>query len=236
METNDLRQFTDYTLMQLWMRGDSDEALNELMRRALASKSLLPDTVKYDPDEPRDEQGRWTSGGFASDRPNINSSTEGQRKAIRLWQSQGYKEFNNAVRRGDIKPNSSDAETLANLKSMIEASPLQQNETLYRGMTGYWAEQIGSLQAGDTFTDKGFVASSKDSNVAWGFSRFGGDQSLRLTILADAGTHALNIDEFHNELTAPEGMTEREFIFAPNTSFEVVSPKQGNSMTVKVSK
>lgn len=174
----------------------------------------------------------------AIERPNLQTATDDEYSAVRMWQSQNYKEFNLEVRAEQLKPDTARYEDYKNLLSLIDRSPLKQDETLYRGFTGTWAREISKLQAGDVFTDKGFIATSANKNVARDFARQ--DDAVILKIEAESGTKVLSIDEFNNEISTLSAPTEQEFVFAPNTNFEIVSIEPTDTritnVTVKVVK
>lgn len=69
------------------------------------------------------------------------------------------------------------------LKEIMDntASP---ERKVYRGVTGDFADKISNLKVGDTFTDKGFMSTSYDKEVA---NQFAGEHGVTMTINVPSG-------------------------------------------------
>lgn len=89
-------------------------------------------------------------------------------------------------------------------------SVINHNITVYRGFGGY-SQKLTNMQAGDTFTDNGFVSASVLPSLTWGESRL-------VEIRLKPGTRAV--------WAAPHAIqpNEGELILNRGTSFRVLSP------------
>ena len=101
------------------------------------------------------------------------SSTE--EKAISLFTYASA--ANSALRNGQ------ESEQAKSISSIIDRTASPQR-TLYRGVAGEFAEKIKGLNQGDSFTEKGFMSTSQDDEVA---KSFAGDNGALLRIRTPSG-------------------------------------------------
>jgi hypothetical protein len=138
---------------------------------------------KYDPDQPRDENGRFGSGGGESS----NEETTGGRsaeeqavmenRAVEAYTAGGYSDINAGLRgHGALRSdesfsntyNTTPSEAAKDLANFIEKSPnsLDPNETFYRGVRGSYADELLGLQVGDQYVENGFTSITSAPNIA----------------------------------------------------------------------
>lgn len=105
---------------------------------------------------------------------------------------------------------------------------LSKDSKLYRGVKD--SSLIASMKVGSVITDKGFVSTSYDPEVAAGFSR---DETSEeetegglITINARKGQPAMGMENMS------EGGGEQEVLLPRNSKFKVVS-KRGNKVTLE---
>lgn len=139
----------------------------DLVDLELAAAATL---VKYSEDQPRDENGRFGSGGGDSKPTELESS------AREAYMAGGYRAINGYLRNGSVYSQPSfernygqTPESAANnLASFIDKSPnsLDPNETFYRGVRGDYAEQLLTLEPGDQYIEHGFTSITSAPEVA----------------------------------------------------------------------
>jgi SPP1 gp7 family putative phage head morphogenesis protein len=206
----------------------------------------LADASKdYDPDQPRDEAGRFSSnGGSAEPVSDVQAAV-----SLRMYTAYGHDIINNSLRgtRDDEAVREETQRSIAGLDALISNySVLPENTVLYRGIAGEIAEDFKSLQPGDTFTDKGYTSATSEEYIAQKFGtesgRFGNVPYVNLIIDAPAGSRALNVDEYVNSKYIPgtgryEGgftpRNESEFILPRDATFEVTK-NEGNNLYVRL--
>jgi len=189
---------------------------------------------EYNPDQPRDEAGRFSSDGGSV------GPTDAQYNALEGYIGADYINVNSYLRSGKIRDETYggiyDPMAIRNTVEMMNnlMSPIGQEQTLYRGiLASDITEALSTLQPGDRFTDKGFVSTTQSLGFA---DNWRGD-GLLMVIDAPAGTNAIDVvrvsggNPNRDEYTNIE--EEREVILARDTTFEVVS-NSGDRMEVKV--
>jgi len=135
--------------------------------------------------------------------------------SARAYSGSSYASINDDLRRGG-EPDEV-AQRLDKLFASKDAR-FQQDSRVYRGM-GYndpirKALVAGTLRAGDTFTDKGFVSTSVDADVARGFARNVQGKPTILRIRARKGRRGVHIQAFsqhpdERETLLPRGASSR---------------------------
>ena len=174
-------------------------------------------TAAFDPNQPRDANGRWARTGNGS-KPDFDP----QQLAIHYYTGAGFRKLNQALRSGGdlskvpsrpvflerngkfVDVEVSPVNAVANLDVAIAASPLETSRTFYRG-TSLTPPSVGSV-----IVDNGYTSTSRTEKGAGYF--LGGDGAL-WEIHAPAGAHALDIDEGPNtheqETVLPRGSSLR---------------------------
>jgi len=157
-------------------------------------------------------------------------------KAYGIYASEGYSDINRALRGGNLTlPKSAEArfkkEWGTSSKAVIQellddmrqhSYALPENTILYRGLGDTFGKQLHKQfkknpndMIGMVLTDKGFVSTTIQKNVADSFVWAANEETaVRLKILASKGTHVL-----------PMSKSEVEYVLAPNTKFVVQSVK-----------
>lgn len=91
------------------------------------------------------------------------------RSAVYYTSSSGYKNLNQPLRRGDELSKARQAH-IRHLREWIDASPLSQNVTVFRGVNADMADELFNAHVGDEFLDKGFMSTSVDPQFAAGWA------------------------------------------------------------------
>lgn len=199
-----------------------------------------PDIKKYSEDQPRDELGRFGSGGGESssetggkEYPTAATAAPHEVAAVENYAGSGFQTINESLRSGD-NIDQSTANEIATLDAVIaSAPPLEENTELYRIVSGDIAETIMTLNAGDTFTDKGFASTSTSARFAESRYRVTSnkeDKVATIRISAPAGTSALDVNRY---MPNNEYKHEREMLLPRGTTFEV-DRVEGTNIYVKV--
>uniref|UniRef100_A0AAU6W3V1 DUF1073 domain-containing protein n=4 Tax=unclassified bacterial viruses TaxID=12333 RepID=A0AAU6W3V1_9VIRU len=171
---------------------------------------------------PRSDDGKFGSNGLG--KPARLTSSE--KSAVSSYTGDDFMRANAELRSGG-EP---DAQA-KRVDSAIEKSYLQSGQTLYRGMTREAAKQLfpsGSINAGDTISDKAFLSTSKSANVA-GSIGLGG---VVLKIEVGDGQKGLDMqglsrNEYEKEVLLPRN--------AKMTVLGTVAPKNpGDPVVVRV--
>lgn len=158
----------------------------------------------YDPSQPRDEGGKWTSGGGGS-----RSLTANQKEAISRYTGGAYASINPGLRAQEPLHSVYDR-TVTVLDTLM--SPAVKDEVLYRGTADRFINDIKSGGVGSTFVDLGFVSTSRDVSVAQQFKRNRDASSfLEIRVPKGAGIYGM------------EAQGEREVLIARGTIYRYVA-------------
>ena len=175
----------------------------------------------FDPDEPRDEEGKWTDGGGdggggagpSAGTPEASASKK-ETDAILFYQGYDGNEINDDLRKGD---GGEHAEKIQALDSLMAKTGLKQATTVYRGVKDDVARQIQAAWAKSgrkaTFTDKGFTSTSREEKDV---GKYFGHNVIRINL--KAGQHAIDVEQFH---TLNAG--EHEMLLPSGTKFKLTS-------------
>ena len=167
--------------------------------------------AKGNEDQPRDGQGRWTSGG--------GDLTEAETKAISSYTGAGYQGVNSWLRSGKDLPEKTQ-QSINALDSAIDKAPLAENTTLYRGLASAAAADVErqGVGKGSIITDKGFASTSRSDDVAKFGKAFAAQSrtGMVMRIDAKAGQKALDVSR-HSDIPA-----EKESVLPRGSKFEVV--------------
>jgi hypothetical protein len=112
---------------------------------------------------------------------------------------------------------------IAGLDGAIESAPLTKEPmTVYRGIKGNGLDFFEGLKKGDIFTDRGFVSTSLDTNVATKFSVQGSMyQGIVMRMRLPAGTAGL----FPTSVTGLTSLSSREaeFLLPRDSKFKILN-------------
>jgi hypothetical protein len=174
--------------------------------------------LKYSESQARDDRGRWAASGY----PTWDDLSEGQQQALTSYQTSGHRAMNGYLRTGTYMNDfyvgsvASDADLdrhIKDLDSVIDSAPLLESDlTLYRGVSGKLADNLLTLQPGDSFEDKGYSSTSYDKGIATQFSKGG----ATIVITESKGSKGLDVDRLFDEEAF-----EFEVVLARNTKFTV---------------
>jgi hypothetical protein len=134
-----------------------------------------------------------------------------EQDALFDYQGSGYYYINRGLRGNNL-----DAEDAAKVKlidSAMSRASISESVVVHRGMTG---AAFGSGNAtGKTITDSGYVSTSLNRKVAYGYSSDRGDVQVQIRL--PKGSKALYID------TMSENVTEYEMLLPRGSRFRVIS-------------
>ena len=147
--------------------------------------------------------------------------------AVRAYSGTSYAKVNRGLRQGE--PPDEVAQRLDTLFADKNAR-FQQDSRVYRGI-GFndpirRALEEGTLRAGATLTDKGFVSTSVNPEVAQFFATFVGDRSAILRIRARKGKRGVHIEKFSKH------KSERETLLPRGSRFKVRGVTEGKAGAV----
>lgn len=191
-------------------------------------KSTVADIVKYSDDQPRDDHGRWTSGGSYTSIDDIKDQErfletmrsswklpDDQRKAVQYYIGNGYDTINSYLRgqANDIHSNTGSLlkNEVESIDKAIADSTLPRNLIVYRGID--LAEVVGNkeLRVGSKLSDRGFVSTSLNKNLAEWFARENSPMTYNkpsvIQISVPKGTNGLRGNMVDREILLPRGST-----------------------------
>jgi hypothetical protein len=152
----------------------------------------------FDPSEPRDEHGEWTSGlsGVPS-----GGQTKDEKRALWIYSGDGFRAINNQLR-GRTSQYADPGETqklIDTLDGAMARSRLTSQVTLYRGMADYSGKYKTDDLVGQTIKDPTFISTSRSEDEANKFfaetgGGFDHSNSYIMEITAPKGTHAIDLD------------------------------------------
>jgi ADP-ribosyltransferase exoenzyme len=196
------------------------------------SASLL----KYSPDQPRDDHGRFGEGN------GDYNLTGSQSDSLTFYTQNGYEEINTYLRdregfanaMGQEDKNFIQSHTVAIDNAFKDAPPTTAPMTVYRGVfAGQFADTLKTLQPGDTFTDKGFVSTSQNLVTAVDRSTSSWGDGAKLTIEVPTGSRVLDVNKaLGDEVQFPK---EEEILLNRNSTFEVTKV-DGFTINVRLTK
>ncbi len=188
------------------------------------------DLMAYSDDQPRDDHGRFGSGGAGEATKTFDSTkdankwakenvkrsealTTHENNAVQDYRRQGHLDINHLLRNGSHasitgkRLENAQAATVR-LDSAIAKSTVEKAVIVQRGMTSdaKWDQSM----VGRTVSDKGFTSTTLDKTIAVSFARSAdqklGDRSTIVEIHVPAGSKGLYLKERHeSELLLPRG-------------------------------
>lgn len=205
--------------------------------------ALARNVLKYNEDEARGEDGRWTSGdGGSGAKESAKSFTDpvaaqtwaeqhfsnpaarkyNPKDPVQDYFSMGFKEINSFMR----KPASIDRDFHNELKGRVKAIKQEMRPvptggvTVFRGMVSTQGRK-DIFTPGTQFTERAFSSTSLDQRVAQQFAdKFSQGKGIVAQIEVPAGTKAL----YHStDVQWGNGWTnENELLLEPNVKYETV--------------
>lgn len=146
---------------------------------------------------------------FSMERIGYTSSlTKGEKDAALKYSGSAYVSINAALRAGKGHP------VTKELDKALDKATVQKDIVVHRGISGDFANQLGSLGVGDTFHDKAYVSTSAGKSSA-----FGGQAEVHITV--PKGMKAGPIPS--------HSPGEREYLIPRNTRFEVTHIEKATS-------
>lgn len=170
--------------------------------------------LEFDPDQPRDERGRWTTS------PALTISERAEVAAYRYQSS--YLEINDELRQGN--PSRATKVRAKELDTAIAKSAVPKETVVYRG-TGNRAFQTAKV--GGIVVERGYSSTSRSQKEAEAWARYG--KSL-LHVTLPAGHPALDTAKRVGRAPAGYGR-ERELLLPRDTAFKITR-REGNRVFV----
>lgn len=175
--------------------------LQQLVEQALS-------TANFDPNEARDEDGKW-----AKDAPAKQDITPEEREAIASYQDGAYQEINQVLREGgDFEPDEGWRKVIiADLDAAMKRNALPSDAVLYR--SGIPEETLAGLKPGDVLADKAYQSTSfsddasEVGSIHWG--------KTLAEIRAPKGTPGIFVSGGEKGYD-----TEQEFLLPRNTALK----------------
>ena len=202
-----------------WATGESVSDINEWNKTELA---------KY---PSREAQEAYLLDNILSQRMEGFTGREFYSAVEKYQTLLGYN-MNEALRDPQISTDQL-AYEIAGLDGAIEsAPPLKSDITVYRGIKGNGLDFFEGLKKGDVYTDKGFVSTTLDTDVATKFAVQGNMyQGVILRMKLPAGTKGL----YPTSVTGLTSLSSREaeFLLPRDTSFKVIN-NEGKVWDVEV--
>lgn len=210
--------------------GDgSDATTGSLADNIAGTVAINPDDLALKPLGPNDrlETEKFQQKidpGFVSEGIAGSTMTEEQSGALAYYRGMSYQKVNGFLR-GTLTGSDTDPEmtayyqkTVDNIDSAIAQAPALENDTLvFRGYEGAYANELASLDEGDTYTEKNYASTSLRESVAT--KDFARGKGVTVEIVAPAGTQGVMMSGFFGSDT----YNESEFLLPRNSTFEVIS-------------
>ncbi len=181
--------------------------------------------MTFNPDEARDDHGRWTSIG-------AGDFTSEELDALRGHAGMDYVATNSYLRGTKLGGREIDQglalyakENVAKIDSAMAKSAMTKDATVYRSIRqqGWYDIHGQDLKVGDVITDKGFVSTSRDLETVNKMP-----QHATAEISVPKGYPAVDIEDldrlFQGHVAAPDTLrTEHEILLNRGTRFEVTA-------------
>ena len=179
--------------------------------------------------------GSWAGNKNSTEGAFSSGLTEKEVVAMAEYIQDGYYSTNQWLRKGDFLP-PGDRKTLQRsqpkkielLDSVFEkVTPSQNEQVVYRGVSGELAIKLGAAEVGSTFTDKGYVSTSGMREIAQDFVTVGNQTSATavLSISIPKGTKVVSVPKVFK--SNPRAALELERILPRGTQFEIVGKNEG---------
>lgn len=153
--------------------------------------------------------------------PASHEISKGNNKPVDFYSGKGYKAINGAERHGidtiDVMSRPTIQRYSNELSAIIDnAPPLKQGIKVERG-TGAASDMFGPVgsRIGKTFTDKGFVSSTTDTDTIGTFAR--GTDKAHITIHIPAGSKVMRVEP------EPGDDYEKEILMQRGSQFKIIS-------------
>lgn len=199
----------------------------------------------FDPNQPRDERGRWTDGLAHADEKALLTAfraevrkqkhyrfredlDDDQKKVIDYYGGGGYKRMNRMLRKqaqeSPILPESQIGRSIERLDSVFARSDsvLPESVALYRGVRSLSSDP----NVGDAFVDPGFQSWSYDRDTAYTFSE---GRGAIFRMKAEKGDPGLIIAGVESEIVLPRGTAYH--VVAVDERMQVYFPPKGVAPT-----
>lgn len=172
----------------------------------------------FDPDQARDDNGRWTDEGSSGSTTGGNAGkvTPEQHEAVTQYMWGDSYAMNSNLRSGE--PLTPSMETMAShLDALIEASkgnePYGPEAMLYRACR---SEVFDNMKPGDVFVDRGFVSTTTSEDYAHEFAGYAGHDAQTVIMPSVGGPRTgISVDALLGE----DSMNQKEIILPRGTSF-----------------
>ena len=170
--------------------------------------------------------GRTGGGGSGGESKNwIDSLSDAEKDAVSEYTTSRYQSINSGLRSENLSK--ADQAIVAQLDAALDKSRLSKEATLFENQKLYRAADIPEVNAalksgkieGLTYTDKGFVSTTRDAGVARSFKR--SNDAQLFVIHAPKGTKAADVEALSAFGKGGKGKGESETLLARNMTFRV---------------
>lgn len=190
-----------------WNYRNAHEKANHYNNYQLALKDYQVEQAQFD------NSKRWSE-----------SLTPAQYKAVADYTGKSHRFINGYLRTGQQSGNY-DMSNINEISNPISNYKMNKPVTVYRGVSGKYANSIRRQDVGYVIHDKAFTSSSFSEQKAWAL----GHQDMVWEIQVPAGT---GIGADLREFTGHKYPHQEEFLFQKGSKFEIIS-KSDNRIVVK---
>jgi phage-related protein (TIGR01555 family) len=169
---------------------------------------------KYNPSQPRNGEGEWSSGGGGIAGLSLTTS---EVTAVKYYKNKNYKKLNSDLRKGG-----SPSDTVKGIDSAIAKTPgLEKKTELFRGLKSKDLAEAARTNPksliGKSVKDDAFMSTTTSNKMARSFAGISDKNGVVLKINVKKGTKALSMDQFGNKNTD----NEKEMLLARGSSFKI---------------
>jgi hypothetical protein len=176
---------------------------------------------------PYHEPAGSSKGGQFASTPGGGELSDNERSSLKYYVGSGYTAINSYLRKGkEIYQVGLD--DIANLDAILGRASLQEAKVVYRGLDSERFDRtFGELKEGDIITDKGFVSTSEDKDVAKAFMMGSKEAGGVAEIHVPKGYKAISVIEALSKGGSGVYEAESEIILNRGSRFKVLSRDKG---------
>lgn len=214
-----------------WYNGEPDPELDEFAKvlgyKEPEAKVVEPTIKTYKEYLPENSQDA-SDDIFQKMYSSIDGFSKEQIKAVKDYCGDSYKAMNSYLRKGKIEKGGSSLtpsqikSEIKTLQDMFNSSKLPENITTFRGVS---RDAIGKFEKGKIISDKAFLSTSINKDIALGFTKYS-KNGVVLRIEIDEGFNVLpatSINRFGNRSMY---LDEAEILFNSGAKFEMLEERQ----------
>jgi hypothetical protein len=191
----------------------------------------------FDPDEPRDEGGRWTNGGGDGDGTGEGTTATPLVSSVNFSskQMEALAEYaidstplNNALRQGKQLTKEQN-QLMRNVDAAISNNAINKNITVYRGVSDVMVQRYVAMGIGKTTLQAGFLSTTKDLDVAKEF----GVGLMHIEV--PQGRNGIDMAHVYKDMNDPAGpQSEHEVLFGRGQKLEYLGRGDGGALRFRM--